>query len=196
MLLEMLGLEERALGPENSVVPAHESSWTGESRVTRAGSLHGHGDRPCLDADGECGPSLRRNRRRIAPAGILQVAERGYHTDELRVCLELPQVRSDLSRSQVVLLAPDQVAAERLLLFVEEGEEIRGVERRERLELVHAHHNGRGATSEIGVGRRLRRDRAPQEWSAAPAAHREGDAANEWQQANGPAHASPPSKCA
>src|SRR6266852_223815 len=160
------------------------------SQVT-VGSLHGHGDGPCLEADGDRGAALRRHRHRLAPARLLEIAEGPDDTDEFRLRLELAAVLPGLARLQLEFLAPDQLAAQGLLLLVEQREEVGAVERGGRLELVDPDHDRRRASRAIGIDVRVYIDRAAQERRTAPATHGERDAARE-QQTSGPSHASPP----
>src|SRR5215813_6815802 len=115
-------------------------------------SFHGHRDGLSLDTDGKVDAPLRRYGYRLAPLGLFKVTERGHDAYELCFWLELPPIRSSLVGAHVVLLTSHQVASERLGILVEKGEEVRVVEGRDRLQLVHPHHDGRRTASGIRVG--------------------------------------------
>src|SRR5580765_965185 len=151
------------------------------------GSLHGHGDGPRLEADGDRGAALRRHRHRLTPARLLEVAERADHADELGFRLELTAILPRFRGLELELFAPDQLAAQGRALIVEEREEVGAVERRDRLQLVDPHHDGRRASGAVGIDVRVDGDRAAQQRRAAATAGGEQDAAQEQHTTRGPA---------
>src|SRR6185295_8780047 len=94
------------------------------------GSLHREGDGPRLQADRDRGAPFRRDGYGLAPARLLEVAERAHDADELGVGLELPAILSSLGRLQLEFLAADQLAAQGRLLVLEERKKVGAIEGR------------------------------------------------------------------
>jgi hypothetical protein len=119
VLLEMLGLKEKAFRPDDFIVPWHVSVPTLESR-----SLQTDLNFVPVEPDFHARRLVRINERRGAPLRALHVTKCGDHADVPRVTLEILQRLTVVAGRERPLVARNEVRAEDFLVTFVDGKEV------------------------------------------------------------------------